>query len=247
MDVSFQTLAGPPTRVRTLVRDTGIGIAAHDIDKLFEPFERLGAQRRAIDGTGLGLTLSRGLIEAVGGAITVSSTPGVGSTFTIELAGAAAPHGKHVHETWESQPQRSRAADAQPALKVLYIEDNVSNLRLVERVLERHATVEMIPAMQGSLGLALAREHHPDIIILDLHLPDIDGEVVLTRLKADPITREIPVVVLTADASKGQAERLARIGCYEFVSKPLDVPRLLKVIESYIDNAGRGGASRDDY
>ncbi len=246
VDVSFETLDGPPSGVRTLVTDTGIGIAAHDLEKLFEPFERLGAEQRAIEGTGLGLALSKGLIEAMGGNITVSSTPGVGSTFMIELAGVPTPHIEHAHEAPEPQEQRSGAGDAQPRLKVLYIEDNVSNVRLVERVLERHATVEMLPAMQGSLGLGLAREHHPDMIILDLHLPDIDGEVVLTRLKADPSTRDIPVVVLTADASKGLAERLVRIGSCEFLSKPLDVPRLLKVIQTYIDNAARGDASQDD-
>ena len=138
-------------------------------------------------------------------------------------------------------PRHDRPADAglRPAPRILYIEDNVSNLKLVERILERHATVEMIAAMQGSIGLALAREHHPDMVILDLHLPDMHGEEVLQRLKAEPETRDIPVIVLTADASRGLAQRLARIGSCEFLSKPLDVPRFLKVIAAYIDRAGR--------
>jgi CheY-like chemotaxis protein len=223
-----------------------VGIAARDIEKLFAPFERLGAERRAIDGTGLGLALSKGLIEAMGASITVSSTPGIGSTFTIELAGVPAPRSEHGHEAAHARPRPAGVVDAQPRLKVLYIEDNVSNLRLVERVLEHHAAVEMLPAMQGSLGLALAREHHPDIIVLDLQLPDIDGEVVLRRLKADPSTRDIPVVVLTADASRGLAERLGAIGSCEFLSKPLDVPHLLAVIETHIGSAGRRNASCDD-
>jgi len=246
VEVCFETVDGSPALVRTLVKDTGVGIAAHDIEKLFEPFERLGAERQAIDGTGLGLALSKGLIEAMGGTITVTSTPGVGSTFTIELAAAAAPDSEHARPTSQPTRQPSQAAGVAPRLKVLYVEDNVSNLRLVERVLERHTTVEMLPAMQGSLGLELAREHHPDLIILDLHLPDIDGEVVLRRLKSDPSTRSIPVVVLTADASKGLAQRLAQIGSCEFLSKPLDVPRLLKAIETCVGAARLSDATRAD-
>jgi len=238
--VSFETVDGSPVRVRTLVSDTGIGIAAQDIGKLFTPFERLGAEQRAIDGTGLGLALSKRLIDTMGGTITASSTPGVGSTFTIELDAVPAPDGGHAHSA--SAPRFGQAADAdlQPrSQKVLYIEDNLSNVKLVERVLERHATVEMIPAMQGSIGLALAREHRPDLILLDLHLPDIDGEVVLARLKADPNTRDIPVIVVTADASKGLAKRLSQIGSSEVLSKPLDVPRLLKLTTLYISGDGR--------
>ena len=127
--------------------------------------------------------------------------------------------------------------------KILYIEDNVSNLKLVERVLERHGTVELIAAMQGSLGLELAREHRPDLIILDRQLPDMSGEDVLKRLKAEPETQEVPVMILTADASKGLAERLARLGSCEFLSKPLDVPRFLKVVAAYIDRATSSDAS----
>ncbi len=167
----------------------------------------------------------------MGGTITASSTPGFGSTFAIELDSVPAPGTEYAHGVSEARHEHPADAGQQPRRsKILYVEDNVSNLRLVERVLERHASVEMIPAMQGSIGLALAREHHPDIIILDLHLPDINGEVVLTRLKADPSTQDIPVIILTADASKGLARRLAQIGASEFLSKPLDVSRFLKVL-----------------
>jgi signal transduction histidine kinase/CheY-like chemotaxis protein len=224
---------GDPGRVRTCIADTGIGIAADHMAHLFEPFERLGADQRAIEGTGLGLALSKGLIEAMGGTIEAVSATGEGSTFVVELAGIQPPAGE---EPAGHQPQPGAAISAAPQLpKILYIEDNVSNLKLAERILERHATVELIAAMQGSIGLTLAREHRPDMIILDLHLPDMGGEEVLQRLKAEPETREIPVVVLTADASKGLAQRLARIGSCEFLSKPIDVPRFLKVIAAYIE------------
>jgi PAS domain S-box-containing protein len=244
VDVSFEVLGRAAARMRILVSDTGIGIAPDHLEKLFEPFERLGVEKRAIDGTGLGLTLSKALIEAMGGTITASSTVGVGSTFALELAMVPGPVAAHEQSTSEQQTQSSQPSGEVPARRrVLYIEDNVSNLRLAERILERLAAVELIEAMQGSLGLTLARDRRPDLIILDLQLPDMQGEEVLGRLKADPRTRDIPVVVLTADASKGTAERLMRLGASEFVSKPLDVRRFLAVVQPYIDDAERPDSS----
>ena len=226
--------------MRILISDTGIGIAPDQLEKLFEPFERLGVEKRAIDGTGLGLTLSKGLIEAMGGTITASSTVGVGSMFAIELAVVPGPVAAYEQGISEQQPQSSEpSGDERARRTVLYIEDNVSNMMLAERILERLAAVELIEAMQGSLGLTLARDRRPDVIILDLQLPDMQGEDVLKRLKADPRTRDIPVVVLTADASKGTAERLIRLGASEFVSKPLDVRQFLAVVQPYIDDAER--------
>ncbi|MGA2929381.1 MAG: PAS domain-containing protein, partial [Solirubrobacteraceae bacterium] len=187
-DVSFQITEA---RVRTMIADTGIGIAPAHLDKLFAPFERLGAERTDVDGTGLGLALSKGLIEAMGGTIEVQSTAGVGTTFVIELAAAQRP-------TDERQPSPGDQALAElggPDVKlqlILYIEDNLSNLTLVERILERRVSVELISAMQGGLGLELARQHHPDLIVLDLHLPDMPGTEVLTRLKADPKPLDVP-------------------------------------------------------
>jgi CheY-like chemotaxis protein len=122
---------------------------------------------------------------------------------------------------------------------ILYIEDNLSNLKLVERILERHTRVELIPAMQGTLGLELARKHHPDLIVLDLHLPDMPGTEVLKRLKADHTTREIPVVVLTADGSKGQSERVTQLGAAAYLTKPLDVPGFLEVIARNLEATQR--------
>ena len=121
---------------------------------------------------------------------------------------------------------------------MLYIEDNLSNLKLAERILERHGPVEMISAMQGSLGLQLAREHRPDIVILDLHLPDMPGVEVLQRLRAEPRTRDTPVIVLTADASKGLAKRLSLLGATEFMHKPLNVAHFLEVLANYADVGG---------
>ena len=113
---------------------------------------------------------------------------------------------------------------------IVYIEDNLSNLSLVERILERHPAIELIPAMQATIGLDLAREHRPDLIVLDLHLPDIPGIEVLRRLRADPPTCEIPVIVLTADASQSQSQRAGALGAAAYMTKPLDVPKFLEIV-----------------
>jgi len=223
-------------RVRTTIADTGIGIQPDQLARLFEPFERLGAERTDVEGTGLGLALSKGLTEAMGGTIEVESDPGIGATFTVELDGVGAPAA-------ELRPGVSELAelDDQHGTQqvILYIEDNLSSLTLVERILERYAAVELIPAMQATIGLELARKHHPDLIVLDLHLPDLPGSEVLKRLRSDETTREIPVVVLTADASNLHSEHVKQLGVAAYLTKPLDVPRFLEVIARNLDATPR--------
>jgi CheY-like chemotaxis protein len=197
---------------------------------VFEPFERLGAEFSEVEGTGLGLALAKRLLEAMGGSIAVESKPGQGSTFTIELQASDAQHGGPVEEVARGAIEDIGSGIGPGHHRILYIEDNPSNLTLVERILDHHPAVDLLPAMHGRLGIELAREHQPSMIVLDLHLPDIQGEEVLRRLKADELTREIPVVVLSADASKKQAERLLRLGAREYLTKPLDVQRFLEVI-----------------
>jgi len=226
VDISFQITDNG--RVRTMVADTGTGIAPEHLAKLFEPFERLGAERTDVEGTGLGLALSKALIEAMGGTIEVESKLGSGTTFGVELAAAQRPRAERQPSPGERQlPERD--ADAKRKL-ILYIEDNLSNLTLVERILERQPSVELISALQGTLGLELARQHRPDLVILDLHLPDIPGTDVLTRLKAEPATRETPVIVITADASARHADRVRTLGATDYMTKPIDVPKFIAII-----------------
>ena len=210
-------------RVRTAIADTGIGISPEHLDKLFEPFQRLGAERTEIEGTGLGLAISKGLIEAMGGTIEVDSTVGIGTTFTVELAPAQRPAAQQQPSSSDQDLAGLDDPNAKRQL-ILYIEDNLSNLTLVQRILERQANVKLISAMQATIGLELARQHHPDLIVLDLHLPDMPGTEVLKRLKEQPPTREIPVIVLTADASGRQTERVKQLGATDYLTKPLEVP-----------------------
>ena len=223
---------------RVAIADTGIGIDPWHMRLLFEPFERLGAEGTAIEGTGLGLALSKGLVELMGGAISASSEPGRGSEFIIDLLAAESPHGRPL----STVPDRLSATGPERTTtraRALYIDDNDSNLRLMDRILTRHRrwSVDLLIAMQGSLGLDLARQHTPQVILLDLHLPDIPGEDVLRHLKADPVTAEIPVVILTAEATPGLESRLKQLGAAEFLTKPLDVRRLIDTISEWLDKA----------
>jgi len=217
----------PEGRVRFRVSDTGPGIPPEKINRLFTPFERLGIEASGIEGTGLGLALSKGLMEAMGGAMGVESTVGRGSTFWIELAKAQSLEAESVRIA-ESAPA---TAVPRKGATVLYVEDNLSNVRLIERVLARRPSVKLLPAMKGTLALELAREHRPDLILLDLHLPDIHGSEVLHRLQEDPRTRQIPVVVISADASKGGVQRLLTAGARDYLTKPIDVRGFLRVLD----------------
>ena len=215
-------------RMRIAVADTGRGIAGQDIARLFAPFERLDAAQAGIEGTGLGLALSRQLVEAMDGTTGVTSTPGVGSVFWVELATTepAAVSQKAI--------ARDTVTVRRPyptAKTVLYVEDMVENVRLVEQILKHRPSVTLIPAMLAGVALDLARQHHPDLVLLDLHLPDMPGEEVLRRLRADPATRGIPVVILSADATRHHITELLAAGAGAYLTKPISVRVLLQTVD----------------
>ena len=205
--VSCAPVAG--NRVKIAVADTGPGICPELMDRLFLPFERLGAEQTTLEGTGLGLSISKRLVELMGGGIGAESEVGRGSTFWVDLDAVEALAGQH-------EPAADTTSDvlatAGAERTVLYVEDNLANLRLVERILARRRAVRMVAAMQGSLALELAREHHPDLILLDVHLPDIDGDEVLRRLQNDPATKAIPVITVSDEATPAKVERFLAAG-----------------------------------
>ncbi len=216
--------------LRLAISDTGPGISPADLDKLFVPFERLGAERTTVEGTGIGLALSKRLVEAMGGTIGVESTPGRGSTFYLELPMASTCAHAVEHET---VPVLELLPIGGPT--VLSIEDNLSNYALIEQVLElQRPNVRLLGAMQGQLGLDMAREHRPDLILLDLQLPDLPGDELLQQLQTDESTRSIPVIMVTADATKGQARRLLNLGAQAYVTKPLDIAAFLHAIDQVL-------------
>jgi CheY-like chemotaxis protein len=208
------------------------------MERLFLPFDRLGAEQTDVQGTGLGLALSQGLMEAMGGTLTAASVEGQGTTFTLDLALGARPAGE------DDQPPPELLAPAPdpvagPEHTILYVEDNPSNLRLVERVLARRGGVRLLTAPEGEIVQELVRRQRPDLVLLDLHLPGIDGEEVLRRLRADPRTANVPVVMVSADVNPWYRERLLEAGADDYLTKPLDVPRFLEVVNGLLVPAGR--------
>ncbi len=210
---------------RVEITDTGEGISPKNRELLFQPFQRFGDP--GIEGSGLGLALSKRFVDLMGGTLTLASSSVAGSTFVVELRSAVAAHQIEpaTKGDWLSEGllQGKRG-------KVLYIEDNISNMRLLDTIFKDWDAIDLIPAAQGMLGIELAREHRPDVILLDLHLPDLMGDKVLERLKADPITSEIPVVVLSADATSKQIKHLLANGAREYLTKPIDILELVDLL-----------------
>ncbi|HLO98899.1 MAG TPA: ATP-binding protein [Fimbriimonas sp.] len=208
------------------VADTGVGIDSQQLDRLFKPFERLGQE--AIEGTGLGLALSSSLVQLMGGEVTLLKTGPEGSTFGLTLKNSKNSHGTVVSPV---EPEVLREFTEDEILDVIYIEDNLANIQLFETIFEEVGGIKLTTAMQASVGVALVEAHLPDMVMLDLNLPDFHGYEVLGRLKGNPKTRHIPVVVISADATKGQMNRLMEAGAQAYLTKPIDLPSLFAQIE----------------
>ena len=194
---------------------TGEGIPDSEVGKLFRPFERLG--QKAVEGTGLGLALSQRLVEQMGGKLCLESTSEAGSTFFIELqsAGTVASSPREA-----PTPEEPRVESVHERLRILYIEDTLSNIQLMERAMESSGDVELIVAEPVGKGCELAESYMPDLVLLDVHLPDEEGDVVLQKLKQNPKTAHIPVVVVSADATTIQVERLMAAGAKTYLTSP---------------------------
>ena len=228
--VKVSVESGDTRRLRIMLTDQGFGIPEPKLRPLFQPFERLGAEQTAVEGTGLGLALSKALAEAMVGSLGVTSVIDRGSTFWVELSAAAASE----RETAAAPHDRAVRTDHARAGTILYIEDNLSNVRLMRGVLRQRPAVELIHAAQGDTGLAMAVKKRPQLVLLDLHLPDMPGEEVLRNLFENPATRDVPVVVVTADATPGLTRRLQAAGAKALLTKPLDIKRVLQLIDEQL-------------
>ena len=217
------------THLSVAVTDTGIGIHADDLPRLFHPFDRLGQQSSDIEGTGLGLALSERLTTLMGGRVDVESTPGHGSTFTVTMPLTDPPE--------EPPPPRDLTGEVPAAdvalWTVLSIQDNPSNVALLTGILRRRPGWTLIHAGTGRLGLDLAATSEPTVILLDLHLPDIDGIDVLQALRADPHTSDVPVAVFSADANPTQVRRLLAAGAQKYLTKPLAVRDVFAFLDAH--------------
>ncbi|HEY6887573.1 MAG TPA: ATP-binding protein, partial [Solirubrobacter sp.] len=222
--VSVRCLLTAGDHVEIAITDTGVGMRPEQVQRLFEPFDRLGAERTEIEGTGLGLSLVKGFVEAMAGSIQAESEPGVGTTMRVRLAAVPAPR---------ERPERGdHGATALDGRTIVHIDDNLTSLQLVERLLDPVPGLRLFAARKGREGVELIRAHAPDVILLDLHLSDGDGREFLGELLRDPQTAAIPVVVLSAAATPEEAARLRAAGAAEVLAKPVDAAALLKALIS---------------
>jgi PAS domain S-box-containing protein len=220
----------PSNRWRISIADSGPGISRENIARLFTPFERLNTGQSSVEGTGLGLVLAKRLVELMHGDIGVESMVGRGSTFWIELPMAERPTEKlrRMGGTKELPPLSVSVQT------ILYVEDNVANFELIQQVLADYKHIELVWATDARAGIELARSHHPNLILLDLHLDNSEGTEVLYQLKQREETRDIPVIMVTADATSGQANRIMNMGASAFLTKPLNVKHLLQLMEELL-------------
>ncbi len=225
------------------VRDEGPGIPLVEQERLFQPFERLSAKGSGVEGTGIGLALSRRLLQAMGGSIGVDSTPGMGSTFWLRLPPASRV-GELPAAALEGPAPATTAEPDAPARQVLYIEDNTVNVLLMEAMLARLPGVRVLSALHPAEGLRLARDEKPALVLLDIQLPDMDGFEVLAHLRQDPATAALPVVAVSANALQSDIDAALAAGFDGYLTKPVLLDEVLATVQRML--AGRPPAAPAD-
>jgi len=214
--------------VRLTVRDTGRGITPEQMTRLFQPFERLEEGRYNTEGTGIGLALTKRLVEAMGGQVGVESVPGESSTFWIKLP-LAMPQPQQEQPTAQSVGLHSMKISSGQV--VLHVEDNLTNLRLVQRILASRSGLTLLDSHTAKQGIELAEAQQPDLILMDINLPDMDGFAALGLLRGNPRTRHIPVVAISANAMTSDIEKGFSAGFEDYLTKPLNIDKFLAAID----------------
>ena len=238
--VIVQCVASGKGRIRISVKDTGAGLSAEQLEQLFQPFNRLGQEDGGDEGTGIGLVVSKQLVELMGGMIGVESAVGVGTVFWVELAAATAPELSldNIDEvTLERRPAGAREPCDQPTL--LYVEDNPANLALVEQLIARRGDVKLLTAIDGHLGVELARTYQPDAILMDINLPGSSGYGALKILQDDPRTSHIPVLALSANAVPRDIEKGLEAGFFRYLTKPIRVREFMDALDVALEHAAQ--------
>ncbi|HVD91356.1 MAG TPA: ATP-binding protein [Vicinamibacterales bacterium] len=241
--VTVECFTSTPARVRVSVRDTGAGLSAEKLAQLFEPFNRLGQETGEEEGTGIGLVVSKRLVELMGGAIGVESTVGVGSEFWIELDAAVAP-APGIEGAGSTAARQPPAVAGSPLRTLLYVEDNPANLSLVEQLVARRPDMRLLSARNASLGLQIARESLPDVILMDINLRGLSGLDALKILRDDPPTAHIPVVGLSANAMPHDIKKGLEAGLFRYLTKPINVNEFMDTLNEALEYAELGARLR---
>lgn len=231
---------GTAERVRISVRDTGMGLRPAQVQALFQPFNRLGQEAGKEEGTGIGLVVTKRLVELMGGSVGVSSTSGIGSVFWIELR-AAGPIPAEAGPACEPVPAHAPALLDTSKQTLLYVEDNPANLQLVEEIIRFRADLRMLSAPDAHLGIELARVHHPEVILMDINLPGLNGVEALKILRTVPETAQIPVIAVTANAMPRDVSAGLHSGFFRYITKPINIDELNEAIDSALDLGGTPG------
>ena len=231
--------ASTSERIRISVKDTGAGLAPDKLTQLFQAFNRLGQEAGGEEGTGIGLVVAKRLVELMGGVIGVESTVGVGSVFWFELVSVAEPH--------LSMEGGEAAASAQPHVPrgsrlhtLLYVEDNPANLKLVEQIVARRPDMRLLTAVNGNLGIGIARDNQPEVILMDINLPGINGFEALKLLRSDPATAHIPVIAISANAMPRDIKKGLEAGFFLYLTKPIKVNEFMDALDTALKYAENG-------
>jgi len=244
--VEVVCIEGTPGRIRISIKDSGAGLTPEQLAQLFQPFNRLGQEAGGEEGTGIGLVVAKRLVELMGGTIGVESSVGVGSVFWFELDLVDDP----TLAMEESAIQEDNAETVKPphvtretgAHTLLYVEDNPANLKLVEQIIARHPHLSLLTAVNGNSGIEVAHDKQPDLILMDINLPDISGFDALEMLRKDPATAHIPVIAISANAMPPDIKRGLKAGFFRYMTKPIKVDEFMEALGEALDMTERASA-----
>ncbi len=232
VDVNYTVIN--PGRIRVSVSDTGVGLTPEQMAQLFQPFNRLGQEATGVEGTGIGLVMAKRLVELMEGVVGVESSIGVGSVFWFELNSALAPM-YTSEDAAPSVPDKSQYPIGTKPHTLLYVEDNPANMRLVEQLVTRHPDFGLITAVDGNSGIELARSAQPDVILMDINLPDIDCFKALKILREDPLTVHIPVIAISANAMPRHIKKGLEVGFFQYLTKPIKINEFIDTLSAAME------------
>jgi signal transduction histidine kinase/ActR/RegA family two-component response regulator len=246
--VTVEFTLSAPDSIRVSVRDTGAGLAAEQVAQLFQPFNRLGKEASAEEGTGIGLVVTKRLVELMGGTIGVDSEVGVGSAFWVELSLTSAPQFA-LREAEGPAPVQPLMQPGAPLRTLLYVEDNPANLELVEQLIARRPDLRLLSAADANLGIEFARAYQPEVILMDINLPGMSGIAAMKILREDPSTAHIPIIALSANAVPRDIEKALEAGFFNYLTKPIKVDKFMDALDAALKVAstapGRAAAKAE--